>query len=206
MQRFEATVEYDDQREPLNKKVQRWQRLETPELPAWAEEVRSHDVCWAELFAAEAGRLRSALGAERVCDVQHFGSSAIPHLASKPMLDILVVVRGGVGSEEEQARLATLEYGYFGNSPCDLEADWYWNVTGEDCVLVVHVCDESNPWPRTALDFRDYLRAHPEECRRYENLKHELREDNAELLEYSIVKLALFYDIVAKAEAWRAGG
>lgn len=204
VQRFEATVSYDDQREPIAKKVQRWQRLTTPELPVWAQEVRPHDPSWAERFSREAARLRDGLGSGEVVMIEHFGSSSIPHLASKPMLDILAVVRGEVGSAEQSARFATLGYGHFGNSPCDREADWYWNTAGDDCILVVHVCDEHNPWPPTAIDFRDFLRLHPEECSRYEALKRELRGQNASLLEYSIIKLALFYDIVAKAEAWRA--
>ena len=205
IRRFEATVAYDDDREPVGRKVKRWQRARTPELPSWAQEVRPHDPAWAELFARESESIRKALGEKIVDDVQPIGSSAIPHLGSKPVLDLMIAVRAGMGSSEQIDAFGSIGYQPYGNSPCDLEAEWYWRTDDDSCIWVAHICDDQNPWRHTAVNFRDYMRAHPEECQRYEKLKKELAADNeASLLEYSLGKLALFYDISHKADAWVA--
>lgn len=206
IRKFEATVAYDDEREPVGKKVKRWQRARTPELPDWAQEVRPHDPEWKERFEREADALRQAIGADLVDDVQHFGSSAISHLASKPVLDLMVAVKSDLDDPRLLDGLAAVGYEPYGNSPCDHEAEWFWRIDG-DCVWVAHVCDHRNPWRHTAVNFRDYMRLHPDECARYENVKKDLAADpDASLLEYSLGKLALFYDISAKADAWVASG
>lgn len=198
---FEARVH--DEREPIARKVRRWQRLRTPQLPDWAQELRPHDPAWDARFAREAGRIREALGSV-VEDVQHIGSSSISHLPSKPMLDLAVAVRENPASPGLVEAFASAGYGHYGNSPCDHEADWYWK-TDSDCVVVVHLCHAENPWRSTAVNFRDYLRVHPEECELYERRKRELKAGEAgSLLEYSLGKLALFYEISARADDWRA--
>jgi GrpB-like predicted nucleotidyltransferase (UPF0157 family) len=50
------------------------------------------------------------------------------------------------------------------------------------------------------------MRAHPAECASYEELKHRLRAERRNLLEYSIVKLKLFYELSERADAWAAAG
>ena len=202
---FEATVH--DGREPIARKVRRWQRLRTPRIPEWAQELRPHDPAWEERFAREAGLIREALGHEAVDDVQHIGSSAIPHLKSKPMLDLAVAVREDPAAPRLIEAFASLGYEHYGNSPCDHEADWLWKSSEGDCLIVVHLCHASNPWRSTAVNFRDYLRAHAGECELYEKRKRELAAGQAgSLLEYSLGKLALFYEISARADVWRAGG
>jgi GrpB-like predicted nucleotidyltransferase (UPF0157 family) len=199
---FEATVH--DDREPIARKVRRWQRLRTPQVPDWAQELRPHDPAWQERFDREAVRIREAIGS--VEDVQHIGSSSIPHLKSKPMLDLAVAVREDPASPGLIEAFASIGYEHYGNSPCDHEADWYWK-TGTDCMVVVHLCHAANPWRATAVNFRDYLRTRPEECELYERRKRELAAGEAgSLLEYSLGKLALFYEISARADVWRAAG
>lgn len=202
VRKFEATVRYSDDREPIGDKVRRWQRLRTPDLPDWAQELRAHDPAWISLCEREAARIGTRLGPV-VREVQQIGSSAVSHLQSKPILDLLVVVRADPADEELVAPFADLGYDSFGNSPCDREACWFWK-TGEKTIFVAHVCDHLNPWVETAINFRDYMREHPSECSRYEKLKRELAErDDRLLLEYSLGKLALFYELSASADAWK---
>ncbi|HWM90660.1 MAG TPA: GrpB family protein [Thermoanaerobaculia bacterium] len=197
---FEGTIR--DDREPIARKVRRWQRLRAPHVPDWAQELRPHDPAWGERFAREAGRIREALGEDAVHDVQHIGSSAIPHLCSKPVLDMMVAARGELPALVEA--FAPLGYEHYGNSPCDHEADWLWNTEGEDCLLVVHLCAPGNPWRGTAVNFRDYLCAHPEEADLYDRRKKELSAGDGSLLEYSLGKLALFYELSGRADIWKA--
>jgi GrpB-like predicted nucleotidyltransferase (UPF0157 family) len=198
-------------REPLERKIRRWQRLRLPELPPRLRAVRPYDSVWPVRFRDEASRIRqaadAALGPDLLADVHHIGSTSIPGLAAKSILDLLVAVRGVVATPEQLAVLEALGYRHYGASPCDHEAVWLWNVDAADVAFVIHLCSVDNPWVRTALNFRDYMRCFPAECARYEALKHELDgEQSRSLLEYSLVKLKLFYEVCERADAWRAAG
>ena len=205
---FNATVT-NETREPIERKVRRWQHLRMPaQLAPEVQAVRPYNPAWPQLFQAEKARLQTMLGAE-VTAVEHFGSTSIPGMSSKSILDLVVAVRDVPAA---LAPLAAAGYEDFGVSPCDHEAVWLWNIdpprpTGEPgYATIVHVCASDNPWIPTALNFRDYMRAFPAENTGYLELKQRLGAEGRSLLEYSIVKLKLFYELSAKADAWVAAG
>ncbi|HEY2294537.1 MAG TPA: GrpB family protein [Thermoanaerobaculia bacterium] len=192
----------NEMREPIERKLRRWQQLRMPDLAPEVQAVRPYDPVWPDLFARERERLRAALG-EEVHAVEHIGSTSIPGMAGKGILDLLVAVREIPAA---LAPLAAAGYQDYGVSPCDHEALWLWNTAPASHAFIVHLCAAGSPWIRTALNFRDYMRAYPEENKGYEELKHRLRAEQRNLLEYSIVKLKLFYELSARADAWAAGG
>jgi len=197
-----------DPREPIVRKIRRMQRVQSPDLPAPIRALRSCDPAWASRFAAEAGRLCTALG-DAVLRIEHFGSTAVssPALSAKNVVDFLVALRDAAAVREADGALAALGYTCFGNGPCDPETTWWWRIEGEEVAFVAHLCEAANPWIETVVDFRDYLRAHPGECARYEEVKRHLAaEPDRSLFEYSLGKLRLFYEISGKAGAWRRGG
>jgi GrpB-like predicted nucleotidyltransferase (UPF0157 family) len=198
---FNASVT-NETREPVERKVRRWQQLRMPSLAPQVQAVRPYNPEWPVLFADEKARLQEILGG-RVVAIEHIGSTSIPGMASKSILDLLVAVPD---MPSALAELAAAGYEDFGISPCDHEAVWLWNVSAPGHALIIHLCEEGNPWVRTALNFRDYMRAHPAECVSYEELKHRLGAERSNLLEYSIVKLKLFYELSARADAWVAAG
>ena len=202
-QRLEELPGYDEQREPVAQLVRRTRGLRTPDLPDWLQTIRPHDPAWPERFRREAERISLALGHDTLVEVQHIGSSAIPHLSSKPALDLLAVVRGDIGTPEQLETLAANGYRHFGNSPLGPEVEWVWNLEDETCVLVLHLCAPDSPCLSRALRFREYMCAHPEECARYEQLKQELAASSGSLLEYSLGKLTLFFEIDARHKVWR---
>lgn len=189
-------------REPVERKVRRWQQLRTPALAPEVQTVRAYNPAWPEIFAAERARLLGVLGDEARA-IEHMGSTSIPGLGSKSILDLLVAVRDMPAAVP---LLVSAGYQEFGGSPCDHEAVWLWNTSAPDHGLTIHLCRYDNPWIQTALNFRDYMRAHPEECARYEELKHRLGAARTGLLEYSLGKLKLFYELSARADAWVAAG
>jgi GrpB-like predicted nucleotidyltransferase (UPF0157 family) len=191
----------NEMREPIERKLRRWQQLRMPDLAPAVQAVRAYDPAWPALFTREQERLRAALG-EQAGAVEHIGSTSIPGMAGKGILDLLVAVREIPAAT---ARLAAAGYQDYGVSPCDHEALWLWDTSPARHAFIVHLCAIENPWTRTALNFRDYMRAHPEECASYEELKHRLRAEQRNLLEYSIVKLKLFYELSERADAWAGG-
>lgn len=195
----------------LRAKVERWgaesveehfRRLRALRLPDLPLTVREHDPAWAEIFAREKNRLLEAL--ESVVDIQHFGSTSIPPLPSKDIVDFLVAVEGPVLTPERVQAFARLGYESYGNSPVDPEAVWFWNIGG-NCAFAAHVCEHGRPWMTTVVNFRDFLRSHPMERSRYAEAKLRLAaEKDQDFLGYSVGKLALISEVNEKAEAWVA--
>jgi GrpB-like predicted nucleotidyltransferase (UPF0157 family) len=132
-------------------------------------EVVDHDARWAETFEHERERLSEVLG-ELALAIEHVGSTAVPGLAAKPILDIMVGVARTPLPEHTLAALGTLGYQYRGDS--GIPGKQYFRTNPRTRHLhVVELGGED--WVRT-LAFRDYLRAHPAAVREYEALKREL--------------------------------
>jgi GrpB-like predicted nucleotidyltransferase (UPF0157 family) len=140
-------------------------------------EIVPYDTAWPLLFAVEANRLRAALEPALVVGIEHFGSTAIPGLAAKPIIDILIAV-----TSLAQAKAMMIEpikavgYVYWSENP---KTDRMFFVKGMPPYGVrrthhVHITEPTGEMWQCRLAFRDYLRANPDEARRYEALKHDL--------------------------------
>lgn len=128
---------------------------------------------WGELFAEEAARLRAALGPLAI-DVQHFGSTSVPGLRAKPILDILVGAGQPVAAGPFVTALAPLGYEYV---PKAGVPDHLVFGCGVARTRLVHVVGhDSDAW-RRPLRFRDRLRADPSLAESYERLKLRLAAD-----------------------------
>ena len=182
-----------------------FRRLRSLRLPGLPLVVREHDPEWADLFAREKERLLEELG-DSALDIQHFGSTSIPPLPSKDIIDFYVAVEGRMVTPAQEEAFAKLGYENYGNSPVDPLAVWFWRIT-ERCAYAVHVCERGRPWMSTVVNFRDYLRVHPEERERYAEAKQRLAaEEGQDFLGYSVGKLALIGEVNEKAEAWISAG
>jgi len=138
--------------------------------------VVDHDPGWGESFATEAASLRAALPGDVPWSIEHFGSTAVPGLAAKPVVDIMVVC----GERSAWARfrdpIESLGYVFWAENP---EPDHMFFVKGmppygEARTHHVHV-----RLPRDAerhLRFRDALRRSPPLAARYAALKRVLAE------------------------------
>ncbi len=137
-------------------------------------ELVPYDPRWPELYRAEAPLVRAALG-EQVVAIEHFGSTAIPGLAAKPIIDILVAVRALAAMGHAEAALAPLGYVFWRDNP---KRDRMFFVKGMPPYGAgrshhVHITELSGEMWRRRI-FRDYLISHPDEARRYEALKRDL--------------------------------
>ncbi len=190
-----------DKVETLERKFARWRRMRVPELSL---EQRPYCPAWPDWFAEERARIVAALGA-RQARIEHFGSTSVPGLAAKNVVDIAVGLQDLGGADSAVAgALAGIGYAGYGNSPLDPETLWFWKLGG-DRAFVLHVCDQRRPWIGEQVDMREYLRAHAEERDRYAEMKRRLAEDQGKgLLDYSLRKLAITVDLVDRAQAWQA--
>jgi GrpB-like predicted nucleotidyltransferase (UPF0157 family) len=160
-------------------------------------EVVDYDPRWAEAFEYERKRLSEVLG-DLARAIEHVGSTAVPGLGAKPILDIMVGVERPPLPERTLPALGALGYQYRGDS--GVPGKQYFRTDPRTRHLhVVELGGED--WVRT-LAFRDYLRAHPAAVREYEALKRELarlhRDNRTRYLEG---KASFIQSVLKRAEA-----
>jgi GrpB-like predicted nucleotidyltransferase (UPF0157 family) len=136
-----------------------------------AIEVADYDERWPAMFEAEATRLYDALG-DLALRIDHVGSTAVPGLAAKPVIDIQVSVKSLDPKHAYTVPLATLGY-VFTTMPLPyLHRPDDWPHTHH-----VHVRLSGGHDERRTLAFRDWLRVHPADRHAYEQLKRKLARD-----------------------------
>ena len=165
-------------------------------------EIVDYDPRWPRLFDEEARRLRTVLDPSLIVGLEHFGSTAIPGLSAKPIIDILVAVRSLAAAQATFVEaLRGLDYVYWADNP---KKDRMFFVKGmppygSKRTHHVHVTEPQGAmWQR--LVFRDYLRAHPEEAAVYERLKKRLAAEHPTDREaYTDAKTAYVDSVMRKA-------
>jgi GrpB-like predicted nucleotidyltransferase (UPF0157 family) len=138
-------------------------------------EVVPYDPGWPAAFEDEALRLRTALGTLAL-RVDHNGSTAIPGLAAKPVIDIQVSVAALQPLAEYCERLESIGYFHVPHED-DSFCPFFHRPRRWPHSHQVHVVESGGLEERRTLAFRDYLRDHAEAAREYERLKHSLAEE-----------------------------
>ncbi len=161
-----------------------------------------HDPAWHNVFENESQRILHGCG-ERLIDVRHVGSTSVPGLCAKPILDLMP----GVPSETDlDAVIEPLEsLGYISRGELGIPGRRYFflNVNNQR-VAQLHVFAVDHPEYERHLVFSEHLRAHPEDAKRYADLKRRLAvEFEHDRHAYSDAKTELIQAIEAKAFAAR---
>jgi GrpB-like predicted nucleotidyltransferase (UPF0157 family) len=137
--------------------------------------IVDYDPRWPGLYEEESARVREA-AAESIMAVEHVGSTAVPGLAAKPIVDIMAGVAGAAAAELCLAPLADVGYTDVTPQPPE-EKEWYYCLgrhPAEGRGYHVHLMQyPSACWNRHIL-FRDYLRGRADVARAYRRLKREL--------------------------------
>ena len=154
---------------------------------------------WATLFQTERARLQQALGADAL-DIQHIGSTAVPDLAAKPILDLGVAVAADSVVSGCIPRLTALGYTYREYRGPG-EGHFFDQGTEQQLTHYLHLLSIGEPGWRNYLLFRDYLRAQPEARAAYMRLKEDLVSQYAEdRAAYSAAKASFIQHILTLAQ------
>ena len=160
-------------------------------------ELVGYDPAWPRLFEREAERIRGVLG-ERALQLEHVGSTSVPGLAAKPVIDMLLVV---ADSSNETAYVTPLEAaGYVLRIR---EPEWHEHriLKGPDTNINLHVFTAGSEEITRMLLFRDRLRSDDEERALYERSKRELAQQEWKYVQdYADAKTSVVEGIVARAE------
>ncbi len=166
-------------------------------------EVVPYDPNWPALFTAEAKRIKEALGSNCIA-IHHIGSTSIPGMSAKPIIDILPVVKDI--REVDRANVAMERLGYQARGEYGMAFRRFFQKGGDIWTHNVHVYEEGDPEIARYLAFRDWMCSHEEDARNYEKLKLELAAKFPEdRFKYSFGKDAFVASVDAKDgyDGWR---
>jgi GrpB-like predicted nucleotidyltransferase (UPF0157 family) len=157
--------------------------------------IEDYDPAWVDRFAAADSSLHEVLGG-LIVDVEHVGSTSVPGLAAKPIIDIDLLL---ADTADESRYLPTLER--LGYRLVLREPWWYGHrmlvSSAEDVHL--HVWPPGAPEPVRHKLFRDWLRSHPEDRELYASTKRRIARDTVRCPgDYNLAKNDVIDDIYAR--------
>ncbi|WP_137744682.1 MULTISPECIES: GrpB family protein [Robertmurraya] len=167
--------------------------------------MRKVEVCpynekWAQMFIEEAESLNHIFRKD-IIDIHHIGSTAVPGLKAKPIIDIMIVVKNI--NHIDRYNMKMKEIGYDPKGENGIVGRRYFQKGGDNRSHHVHIYQKGSYEIKRHLAFRDYLKSHPDEMEYYGNTKEELAQQFPYDIEsYINGKDYLVKDIELKALKW----
>ncbi|HEV7892566.1 MAG TPA: GrpB family protein [Pyrinomonadaceae bacterium] len=166
--------------------------------------VVPHDPRWRDAFAAEAKHVAAALG-ENVVAIHHIGSTAIPDIYAKPVIDFLVEVRDINEVDGRSRAMESLGYEVMGEY--GIPGRRYFRKDNREGIRThhIHAFEAGSAEVERHLAFRDYMIAHPVDAQRYSELKRKLAEEHPQNMDgYMDGKDGFIKEMDRRAAQWRA--
>jgi GrpB-like predicted nucleotidyltransferase (UPF0157 family) len=160
--------------------------------------LADYDPEWPALYAREEARIRDALG-DRVVAIEHTGSTSVPGLAAKPIIDITMLV---ADVNDEAAWIPDLEAAGYVVRIRESEPEWYDHrvLKGPDTNVNLHVFSDGCVELERMVGFRDWLRTHDDDRDLYERTKRDLVTRQWQYVQnYADAKTEVVEGIVARA-------
>ncbi|GMG96594.1 GrpB family protein [Tepidimicrobium xylanilyticum] len=162
--------------------------------------IVEYDPNWPNLFEREANRIRSVLGSKAL-QIEHVGSTSVPGLCAKPIIDILLVVKN---SADEPSYVPALEEA--GYSLQIREPEWFEHrlFKGPDTDINIHVFSEGASEVDRILRFRDWLRSNESDRNKYAQVKRRLAKNKwRHVQHYADAKTSIVQEIMERANSIR---
>jgi GrpB-like predicted nucleotidyltransferase (UPF0157 family) len=158
---------------------------------------------WPTLFEREAERIRATLG-PRALILEHVGSTSVPGLAAKPIIDMILAV---ADSADEAAYVPAMESARYVLHIREPEWHQHRLFKGPDTSINLHVYSFGCPEIDKMLMFRDWLRSNDAERELYERSKRDLAKQTWKYVQnYADAKTSVVEEIIARATAARGTG
>ncbi len=156
-----------------------------------------HNQEWDALFQIEKAKLFEALG-DQILDIQHVGSTAIPTISAKPIIDIAVLVRSIDEACKQVGKIEAL--GYEKKQEEKSERIFLTKGPEEMRTVYLHIGDRGTNYIQDMIAFRDYMIKNPGQAKEYMELKSELAEKFVNDREtYTAAKEKFIRDVLKKA-------
>lgn len=173
--------------------------------------IVDYDPRWPRLYDEEKTNILRVIG-PMVVGIEHIGSTAVPGLAAKPIIDIMVGVQHLSDATWCIQPLRSLGYEYVQEHEKSIPDRRYFRKggmpgTGQGSTHHLHMAEAGGDFWGRQLLFRDYLRGHAEEARRYADLKKTLAARfSSDRESYTNAKTDYIQDVLARAKADMSSG
>jgi len=161
--------------------------------------LTEYDENWVRMYEDETRLFKNIFG-EEILNFEHFGSTSVPGMKAKPIIDMMCIVRDIDAIDEFNEQMHALGY--------DVAGEWgipgrrLFRKGGENRTHHIHVYQFDNPQIQRHLIFRDYLRTHRDEVERYKNKKEELARLYNDTGYYSKAKKPFIEEMERRALQW----
>ena len=167
--------------------------------------IAEYDPQWPLLFEQERKRIEAVLGNEAI-RIEHIGSTAIPGLIAKAVIDIAIGIQRLKMASRYIPLIEGLEYIYEPTFEALLpERRFFWKGTPTVHTYHIHMAEVGSPLWVKPIMFRDYLRKHPDEAQHYGELKRSLAEKCVNDMDAYIDGKTVFVEEVLVKAAQEAG-
>jgi len=160
---------------------------------------------WPKFFEEEKKLLLKSIG-QFVEQIEHIGSTSIPDLSAKPVIDILIGVHSLAAADAQCIEpIKKLGYRHVFQYEREFPFRRYFtknSLQGGRRTHQIHLIETTHPWFKRHIMFRDYLRAHPSERIAYEQFKRQLVRRFTNTNNYADAKTDFIKEIEAKALEW----
>jgi GrpB-like predicted nucleotidyltransferase (UPF0157 family) len=164
--------------------------------------VDDYDPRWPGVFDQLRTRIWPALS-DCAASIEHVGSTAVPGLAAKPIIDLTVVVPAAADVPIAITRLASLGYVHQGN--LGVEGREAFEAPAPTPRHHLYLCPSDSLALRNHLAVRDYLRAHPDVAERYGDLKKQLARQHSDNIDAYVAGKTDFIVRILTAQGFRSG-
>jgi GrpB-like predicted nucleotidyltransferase (UPF0157 family)/8-oxo-dGTP pyrophosphatase MutT (NUDIX family) len=166
--------------------------------------VVPYDPVWPQEFARASSEVAAALGPNLLA-VHHIGSTSIPGIHAKPVIDMLAVVDDPAAVDQRNAEMARLGYEAMGEFGIDGRRYFRRDDPTGRRTHQIHAFAHGSPHVTRLLAFRDFMRAHPACAEQYSDLKRKLAEAHPRDIEaYMDGKDGFIKETERRALEWRA--
>jgi len=172
--------------------------------------IVSYDPQWPALYERERDAIVGAIG-DRLAAIEHVGSTAIPGLGAKPIVDVMGALPHLADAAACIASLAAIGYHFVPEAMRDLPDDRYferWTERYEQGIELahLHLTAHGSAFWRDHLLLRDFLLTHPQTAREYEELKRQLAPRHVSGATYAPAKAEFIRVVLAQARHWAHRG
>lgn len=162
-----------------------------------------YDPNWPKEFETRALVIRDILQDDAVA-IEHIGSTSIPGMVAKPQIDILVTVKSLTKMRDYYDSFTEAGYTPRGDYTGEGEEYFTKDDTNGTRLVSVHVLPVDHPWAADLINFRDYLRTHSDQAKRYGDAKRDaVQKHNGNYNTYYQGKLSVIQDLRQQAADWR---
>jgi GrpB-like predicted nucleotidyltransferase (UPF0157 family) len=162
--------------------------------------IKKYSKNWARRFRAQEKLLKKILG-DSIVEIHHVGSTSIPGMDAKPVIDVLIIAKNLKSIDEAEGKFKTLGYGLLVNYVTP-NSRLLYKFRGKEKLYNIHLLPQSNPESKRLLHVKNYLIAHPDVARQYVQLKKKLYKNTKNYALYRKGKADFCKMLSEKAKRW----